>query len=113
MGKSRTMWITVVRARFHQCSIDLLDDKVLDARLDELVKDPGNVAVPTLPAELLLPSSVGQVVRQPAQFPALAACLQDFEPREGEFTPASEIDSAYESVKTILRRNAGAFVSKT
>jgi hypothetical protein len=42
----------------------------------------------------------------------LAACLQDFDTHEGEFMQASEIDRAYESVKAILRSNAGAFLPK-
>jgi hypothetical protein len=90
----------------------LLDDKVLRTRLDELAKDPDAIAVPMLPAELLRPSGVGHILMEPTEFSALAACLQDFEPREGEFTQASEIDNAYESVKAILRSNAGAFLSK-
>jgi hypothetical protein len=90
----------------------LLDDKALLAQLDELAKDPTSNAAPTLPTELLRPSGVGEIVMEPAEFPALAACLQDFEPREGEFTQASEIDRAYESVKTSLRSNAGFFISK-
>jgi hypothetical protein len=90
----------------------LLDDKVLRARMDELAKDPDQTAVPTLPAELLRPSGVSHILMEPTEFPALAACLQDFEPSEGEFTPASEIDSAYESVKAILRRHAGALLPR-
>ena len=90
----------------------LLDDKVLRAQLDELAKDPDPTAIPTLPAELLRPSGVGHILMEPTEFPALAACLQDFETREGEFTQASEIDRAYESVKAILRSSAGAFLPK-
>lgn len=90
----------------------LLDDKVLRTRLDELAKNPDPTAVPKLPAELLQPSGVGHILVEPTEFPALAACLQDFEPSEGEFTPASEIDSAYQSVKAILRSNAGAVLPR-
>ena len=86
----------------------LLDDKVLETRLAELAKEPDPAVTPTLAAELLRPSGVGQMLAEPAEFPALAACLKDFEPSEGEFTQASEIDDAYESVKAILRTNAGA-----
>ncbi|WP_250003616.1 hypothetical protein [Actinoplanes sp. M2I2] len=90
----------------------LLDDKVLLAQLDELAKDPSSNAVTTLPKELLRPSGVGEIVMNPAEFPALTACLQDFEPREGEFRQASEIDRAYESVKANLRSNAGVFIPR-
>jgi hypothetical protein len=80
-----------------------LDEKVLEVRLDDLAKS----VQPALLGDLLKPMSVGDLLRDAQEFPSLAACLQDFNQVEIQFNEDSELDSAYEGVKTILRRNAG------
>ncbi|GAA1778513.1 hypothetical protein GCM10009681_56720 [Luedemannella helvata] len=80
-----------------------LDEKALEARLDELVK----INQPVLTEDLLKWTSVGELLRDARQFPSLAACLQDFDEGEIQFMEDSELDSAYESVKRILQKNAG------
>jgi hypothetical protein len=80
-----------------------LDRKLLDASLERLASHPQ----PTLPGHLLGPAGVGVLLRDAQQFPSLAACLQDFDTSDSKFREGSELDSAYESVKFILRKNAG------
>jgi hypothetical protein len=60
-----------------------------------------------VPGDLLKPTPVGALLRDAQQFPYLAACLRDFNESESQFKEDSELDSAYESVKLILRKNAG------
>ncbi|MCP3785261.1 hypothetical protein NLX85_18000 [Micromonospora sp. A3M-1-15] len=80
-----------------------LDEKVLEARLEELAKD----ARPLLPTDLLQPMCVGNLLRDAQEFPALAACLNDFNDSEIQFKEDSDLDSAYESLKLHLQRVAG------
>ena len=61
----------------------------------------------TLPAELLRQTGVAALLADAQRFPSLAACLQDFDSSDSQFMEDSELDDAYESVKRILRRNAG------
>ncbi len=80
-----------------------LDEKVLDARLNELAKD----GQPVLPTDLLQPTCVGNLLRDAKNFPALAACLDDFNDSEIQFKEDSDLDRAYESLKLLLQRTAG------
>ena len=61
-----------------------------------------------LPGQLFRPMDVSKLLRDEDEFPALAAFLRDFDDSESEFRAGSEIDNAYEEVKSSLRRNAGA-----
>lgn len=81
----------------------LLDEKRLEAQLLEMANDD---AKRELPDRLFRPSSVGRLLRNAQEFPALAAILRDFDEREIQFQPDSEIDRAYEGVKAELRKNA-------
>jgi hypothetical protein len=80
-----------------------LDAKVLEARL--AVAAEGDQ--PVLSEELLKPASVATLILDPKEFPALAACQLDFDGTKIQFKEHSELDSAYERVKGILRKNAG------
>lgn len=81
----------------------LLDEKRLEAQLSEIAKDDSKRE---LPDRLLRPSSVGRLLRNAQEFPALAALVRDFNEQEIQFEPDSEIDRAYEGVKAELRKNA-------
>ncbi|MEV4825736.1 hypothetical protein [Micromonospora sp. NPDC049274] len=80
-----------------------LDQKILDAKLEELSKESQSA----LPADLLQPMLVGQILRDAEQFPELAARLEDFNVSNVQFKEESELDSAYESLKLLLQRTAG------
>ncbi|SNY36959.1 hypothetical protein SAMN05421748_10519 [Paractinoplanes atraurantiacus] len=84
-----------------------LDEMILEARLQESVKDSRRRAVPTLPAPLGQPLGVGRLLSDGREFPALATLRGDFNRDEIEFFPHSEIDEAYERVKALLRRHIG------
>jgi hypothetical protein len=84
-----------------------LDKKILDARLQRLAKAIGRLG-PSTAGRLCQTMGVSKLLRDEKEFPALAALLRDLDYSESGFKAQSEIDDAYEKVKSALRRNAGA-----
>ena len=84
-----------------------LDQKILEVRLQRLAKD-ADTSAPLTSGQLVRPTGVSRLLRAEDEFPSLAAFLRDFDDSEGEFRVRSEIDKAYEEVKSILRRHGGA-----
>lgn len=83
-----------------------LDQKILEMRFQGLAKDTERSGPPAS-GQLFRPMGVSKLLRDEDEFPALAAFLRDFDETESEFWARSEIDKAYEEVKSILRKNAG------
>jgi hypothetical protein len=84
-----------------------LDKKIFDARLQRLAKATGRLR-PSTTGRVFQPTGVSKLLRDEKEFPALAALMRDLDHSESGFREQSEIDKAYEKVKSGLRRNAGA-----
>lgn len=91
----------------HVSRQETLDQKIMEVRIQKLALDTNRSGV-AASGQLDWPMGVSELLRDANEFPALAAFFRDFDETEGEFQERSEIDRAYEEVKSALRRNAGA-----